>query len=116
MSSQSTFNWFGEDFFLAIHEAQIAEHGGATGVRDPGFLAWALARSQNAAAFWKVGVQELAVLHAIGIIRNRPFVDGNKRVGTGLLETSLQIHDYELVASDGELLAAILAVTDWRNF
>ncbi len=50
---------------------------------------------------------ELAVLYALGIIRNHPFLDGNKRTATVLLETFLNVHGYELRASDGELLDTI---------
>jgi death-on-curing protein len=110
VSSQSNFKWLAEDVVLAIHEAQIAEHGGAAGVRDQGLLASALARPQHAASYSDADVPTLAALYALGIINNHPFVDGNKRVGAVLLETFLQLHRFELTATDSELLSTIVAV------
>jgi death on curing protein len=107
---QNNFCWLDEDVVLAIHEAQIAEHGGATGVRDLGLLASALARPQNAAAYSDADVADLAALYALGIIKNHPFVDGNKRVGTVLLETFLELHDNELAVADDDLLSVIFAL------
>lgn len=110
MSSRSKRTWLSEDVVRAIHEAQIAQHGGAPGVRDPGLLASALARPQNAAAYADSDVPELAALYALGVIKNHPFIDGNKRVGAVLLETFLALHRHELVATDPELLATIMAL------
>ena len=101
--------WLEEAVVLAIHEAQLAEHGGGAGIRDAGLLSSALARPRNAAAYSNPDVPKLAALYAVGVIGNHPFVDGNKRVGTVLLETFLELHDYVLVASDAELLRAIMA-------
>ena len=106
-SPSSARRWFSERTVLAIHEAQVAEHGGAKGIRDAKLLASALARPRNAAAYSRATVPELAVLYALGIIRNHPFLDGNKRTATVLLETFLNVHGYELRASDGELLDTI---------
>ncbi len=110
MSSQSKYRWIGDAVALAIHEAQITEHGGATGIRDPGLLASALARPKNVAAHAEPDVPELAALYTLGVIKNHPFVDGNKRVGTVLLEVFLEDHKYTLAVNDDELLVAILAV------
>jgi len=110
VSLRSNFNWLGEDLVLAIHEAQIAQHGGASGVRDLGLLASALARPKQAATFAHPTVPELAALYTLGIIKNHPFVDGNKRVGTVLLDVFLEDHGYEVVVSDEELLSTVVAL------
>ncbi|HVA26750.1 MAG TPA: type II toxin-antitoxin system death-on-curing family toxin [Candidatus Baltobacteraceae bacterium] len=102
--------WLDEDVVLAIHEAQIAEHGGGAGLRDRGLLVSALERPKNSAQYSGADVPELAALYAIGIIRNHPFVDGNKRVGAVLLDVFLELHHVELTATDGELVEAILGV------
>ncbi len=71
--------WLDARDALAIHERQIAEHGGVSGVRDASLLESALARPVNQ---WHYGVDDLAVLaaaYAFGIARNHPFADGNKR-------------------------------------
>jgi death on curing protein len=103
-------DWLSTALVLAVHEAQLAEHGGARGIRDAGLLESALARPRNASAYTSADVPELAALYALGIIRNHPFVDGNKRVATVLLETFLEIHGYTLTASDAELFSEIMAL------
>lgn len=115
--------WLDEPVVLAIHDAQLAEHGGGSGIRDAGLLSSALARPRNAAAYAEPDIPELAALYALGIIRNHPFIDGNKRVGAVLLETFLELNEYKLRATDKELLGAIVSVaagdmsehafTDW---
>jgi len=102
--------WIDEDVVLAIHEAQIAEHGGSAGLRDRGLLVSALERPENAADYSGAGILTLAALYTVGIIRNHPFVDGNKRVGAVLLDAFLELHDVELTATDSELVEAILGV------
>jgi len=103
-------NWLDEAVVLAVHEAQLAEHGGGAGIRDAGLLSSALARPRNAAAYSNPDVPQVAALYAVGVIGNHPFVDANKRVGTVLLETFLVLHGYLLTASDAELLRAILSL------
>ena len=110
MSSPDKLRWLSEDVALAVHDAQIAEHGGAIGVRDPGLLASALARPKNAAVYSDTDVPALGALYALGIIKDHPFVDGNKRVGAVLLELFLEDHGYELDATDADLLVTILGV------
>jgi death-on-curing protein len=110
VSSPSNFDWLSEEVVLAVHEAQVAEHGGSAGVRDAGLLASALARPQHAASYSDADVPQLAALYALGIIKNHPFVDGNKRVGAVLLETFLQLHGEQLTVSDSELLKTIIAI------
>ena len=63
----------------AVHDAQLAEHGGAPGVRDAGLLESALARPANLHAYGESALCVLAAAYAFGIVRNHPFVDGNKR-------------------------------------
>ena len=110
MRSPNSFDWIEQDVVLAIHEAQITEHGGSLGVRDLGLLQSALSRPKNAAAYGQPDVPELAALYALGIIKNHPFIDGNKRVGAVLLETFLELHRYELLADDDELFQTIVAI------
>jgi death on curing protein len=110
VNSQSDVIWIEYDVVCAIHEAQIAEHRGALGVRDRGLLASALDRPRNAAAYSEPDVAELAALYALGIMKNHPFVDGNKRVGAVLLELFLDLNGFDLNASDAELLVVILGV------
>lgn len=100
--------WIGVETALAIHEEQIAEHGGGEGVRDQGLLETALARPRNA---WGYGVTDLCTLGAAlghGIARNHPFVDGNRRTAFVVVETFLILNGAELRASDAESVVAML--------
>lgn len=100
--------WIGVAVALAIHEEQIAEHGGGEGVRDAGLLESALARPRNA---WGYGVTDLCVLAAAlghGIARNHPFVDGNKRTAFVAVETFLILNGVELTAGDADCVVAML--------
>ena len=95
---------------LAIHDAQIAEHGGVAGVRDLGLLESALARPRNAASYESsAAIPKLASLYALGVIRDHPFIDGNKRVGFVLLELFLALNGFELLASDAQCYEAIVS-------
>ena len=73
-------HWLLDEAIEAIHKRQLAEHGGAAGIRDGGLLASALARPKNVFAYESpVTLARLAAEYAYGIARNHPFVDGNKR-------------------------------------
>jgi len=93
---------------LAVHERQLAEHGGPEGVRDMGLLESALARPQNAYAYGETDLSALAAKYAAGIIQNHPFVDGNKRTGYLAAELFLALNGHHLMASDEECLASTL--------
>lgn len=83
----------------AIHQRQIAEHGGGDGVRDTGMLESALARPQQLFAYGgeEVDIPALAAAYAFGISRNHPFVDGNKRTAYVVLRTFLILNGWDLV-------------------
>jgi death on curing protein len=106
------WRWIKESSVLAIHEEQIAEHGGLAGVRDLPLLQSALARPQNLAAYGSPDVAELAASYAIGIARNHAFLDGNKRTAWVVAETFLLKNGYELIARDEDGVTAMLAVAD----
>jgi death-on-curing protein len=100
--------WLSRDLVLAIHDEQLAEHGGASGLRDDGLLESALARPLNRAGYGQPDTAELAALYAIGIARNHPFVDGNKRAAFGSLVTFLALNGLELTV--GEVEATIMTL------
>ena len=75
----TTWRWLSVASALAIHDRQLATHGGSAGVRDIALLESDLARPQNLNAYGSPDVAELAASYAFGIARNHPFVDGNKR-------------------------------------
>jgi death-on-curing protein len=84
--------WLERRVVIAIHEIQLAEHGGAMGIRDPGLLDGALGRPLNRAGYGEPDIAELAALYALSIIRNHPFVDGNKRTGFAAMVTFLALN------------------------
>jgi len=109
---QSKRQWLSLADALAVHEAQIATHGGSEGLRDRGLLESALDRPRNSDAYGDPppDVPQLAALYAIGIVRNHPFVDGNKRVGLVALELFLVLNSYRLAADDAECVVHILGL------
>lgn len=105
--------WVSVDVVLAVHDEQLAEHGGMKGLRDESLLLSALARPQNLAAYGAPDLADLAASYAVGIARNHAFIDGNKRtalvVAAGVF---LPLNGYKLTASDGETVRVMLAVAD----
>jgi death on curing protein len=102
--------WLSRDLILAIHDEQIAEHGGGGGVRDDGLLESARARPLNRASYADPDIPELAALYAIGIARNHPFIDGNKRTAYVALETFLRLNGLCFPASDAECVVTMLCL------
>jgi death-on-curing protein len=105
-----TWRWLLNGVVLALHDEQLAEHGGSLGVRDAGLLSSALARPQNQAVYGDPSVFDLAAAYAFGIKRNHPFVDGNKRTGFLAAYVFLDLNGWELMAHEDEAVAAVLAL------
>lgn len=105
-----TFVWIEEAVVGAIHEAQLAEHGGSAGVRDAGLLESALGRPLNQAAYGSPDGADCAAAYGFGIARNRPFIDGNKRTAFVCTELFLALNGCTLVADDAACVAIMLAV------
>lgn len=102
--------WLDPKVLLAAHDEQLAEHGGAAGIRDAGLFESALARPQNLAAYGKPDAAALAAAYAFGLAKNHPFMDGNKRIALVALETFLVLHGFELVADDVQCVTIILSL------
>lgn len=104
-------DWIDSELALAFHNEQIAEHGGSSGVRDMGLLESALARPQNLHAYEPDSdIAALAAAYAFGIVKNHPFIDGNKRTGYVVMETFLQLNGYTLSATPEEKYLTILTL------
>jgi death-on-curing protein len=110
--TNDAWRWIKETSVLAIHDEQIAEHGGLAGARDLPLLQSALARPQNLVAYGNPDLADLASSYAMGIARNHAFLDGNKRTAWVVAETFLLKNGYELVASDQDGVTTMLAVAD----
>jgi death-on-curing protein len=105
--------WITEDFALAIHERQLAEHGGGSGIRDRAMFESAMARPEQLFAYGggEVDIPEMAAAYAFGLARNHPFVDGNKRTAYVVCRTFLVINGWDLVGSIEERYAAFIAMS-----
>ena len=102
--------WLSKRLILELHERQLAEHGGASGIRDEGLLESALARPLNLFAYGEGDAPALAAAYAFGLARNHPFIDGNKRTAFVACELFLAANAIALTASDEECLATMLSL------
>ena len=117
--------WISEHLALAIHERQLAEHGGGMGIRDKGMFESAMARPRQLFAYGgpDTAIPDLAAAYAFGLARNHPFVDGNKRTAYVVCRTFLILNGWDIVGSPEDRYAAFLsmsagemdsdAFTDW---
>jgi len=96
--------WVGSAEALAAHDEQLAEWGGAAGIRDKGAFESAMARPQNLAAYGEPDAAALAASYAFGLARNHPFVDGNKRTAAVVSEGFLNLNGHVLGAADAEVV------------
>ena len=104
----SDWVWVSLETAANLHLEQLSEHGGGTGVRDPGLLESAMMRPQNLAAYGKPDAASLAAGYAFGIARNHPFIDGNKRTALVVSLLFLAKNGWRVISSDAELLAVFL--------
>jgi len=102
--------WIQRDEALAIHDRQLAEHGGGVGVRDDGAFESALARPINKWSYGEDDLASLAAAYAFGIARNHAFVDGNKRTAWVLARLFLVLNGAELRFSPADAIAVMLAL------
>ena len=94
--------WLSKDALLAMHDRLLADYGGSAGLRDDGLLESAMGRPPNLFAYEKADLFALAAVYAAGIIKNHPFVDGNKRAGFVAAAVFLECNGYELRANESE--------------
>jgi death on curing protein len=102
--------WILERVVLAAHDQLLAAHGGAKGLRDAGLLESALARPRQHYAYSSPDLIELAALYAAGLVRNHPFVDGNKRTGFAIGIVFLELNGFVFRATEEDATQAVLAV------
>ena len=108
----SEWVWLNRDVVIAIHEVQLAEHGGGAGVRDAGLLDSALSKPHQLHHYGepKPDAAALAAAYGYGISRNHPFIDGNKRTGYVAAELFLRLNGWRLNADDASCVLTMLAV------
>ena len=102
--------WPDREVIIAVHEMQLAEHGGLAGVRDVGLLDLPLSRAPNLAAYGEADAAALAAAYGYGLSRNHPFIDGNKRTGFVAAELFLNLNGFELDATDADCVITMLSL------
>ena len=102
--------WLDATDALAIHDRQLAEHGGGTGVRDMGLLESALGRPVNQWHYGEDDPASLAGTYAFGVARNHPFIDGNKRTAWVLARLFLTLNGHKLTFTAPDAIATVLAL------
>lgn len=102
--------WVDERALLLLHDESLAEHGGAAGIRDEGLLASALARPLNLVAYGQPDVHALAAACGVGLAKNHPFVDGNKRAAFLATGMFLALNGWRLTATQFDATTVVLRV------
>jgi death on curing protein len=102
--------WILKETVLALQERLLSEFGGLSGLRDAGLLDSALARPSQLFAYGKPDLFELAAAYAFGLIRNHPFLDGNKRIGFTTAIVFLETNGYSFSASEADATIKTLAL------
>lgn len=106
--SGRSWRWIASDVLYAVHEEQLAEHGGLAGLRDANALESAVARPEQLAHYGAPDIAELAAAYGFGIARNHPFSDGNKRTAFVAVELFLALNGHELIADDSNCILTML--------
>ena len=104
------WQWLSVALVRALHSEQLAQHGGAAGVRDNGLLESALARPLNLVAYGEPDIAALAASYAFGIARNHPFIDGNKRTAFAASATFVELNGREMTAGEPDVVTTMLAL------
>ncbi len=99
--------WVKEGVAMAVHDRQLAEHGGAVGVRDEGGLQSALARPRNRWEYGEDDLTKLAAAYAFGVVRNHPFVDGNKRTGWVIANLFLDLNGHVIAFDERHAISTV---------
>ena len=102
--------WLTVTMIVAIHDEQLAIHGGLSGMRDFGMLESALDRPRNKWAYKSAELPALAAAYGYGIAKNHPFADGNKRTSLLAIYTFLGINGIDFIVPEAEAAAMIFAL------
>ena len=119
-AANSAWRWIDQRLLVLLHDESLADHGGASGIRDAGLLDSALARPVNRAFYGgepAPDLAELAAAYAHGLAKNHPFVDGNKRAAFLSVGLFLGLNGWRLTASQAEATLAVFALAggDWEE-
>jgi death-on-curing protein len=103
-------HWLTRSECLLLHDMMVEQYGGCSGIRDEGLLDSALARPQQLHHYGEPTMPEMAAAYAAGIVKNHPFLDGNKRTGFMMGAGFLERNGYEFFASEVEVVLRTLAL------
>lgn len=104
------WRWIDKQLLIMLHDESLTLHGGASGIRDEGLLDSALSRSLNLTNYEEPDFADLAAAYAVGLAKNHPFVDGNKRVAFLALGLFLGLNGYKLIATQVDATLIIQAI------
>lgn len=102
--------WVFREVVFMLHEQSLAQFGGLAGVRDEGLLDSALGKPLNLFAYGKPTLFDLAASYGYGIVKNHPFIDGNKRTGFIVAVTFLELNGLHFAASEVDATVCTLAL------
>ena len=105
-----SWRWVDKRLLLILHDESLAEHGGASGLRDEGLLDSALARPLNLLAYGEPDAADLAAAYGLGLAKNHAFVDGNKRAAFLAVGLFLALNGFRLNASQPDATLTVLAL------
>ncbi len=105
-----SWRWVDKRLLLILHDESLAEHGGASGLRDEGLLDSALARPLNLLAYGEPDAADLAAAYGLGLAKNHAFVDGNKRAAFLAVGLFLALNGHRLVASQPDATLTVMAL------
>ena len=103
--------WVADKIVLAIHDDQLAQHGGSSGIRDKNLLGASLARPKHLFAYGEPTIFDLAAAYSYGIANNHPFIDGNKRTAFMVMYTFLGLNGYWLEVEEMEVVVKMEGLT-----
>jgi len=102
--------WVLREAVVAVHEQLVAAFGGSAGIRDAGLLESALARPENLFSYGRPTIFDLAASYGFGLVKNHPFVDGNKRMGFTVAIMFLELNGYRFNATEADATVRTLAL------
>lgn len=110
-NSRNEPTWLSKSALLAIHGMLLAEHGGASGLRDEGLIESAMAGLVNHFQHGETDIFQIAASYAFALTRNHPFVDGNKRTAFAAAGVFLELNGSELQGTEPDAVLAVLALS-----
>lgn len=102
--------WILKETVLGLHEQSLSDHGGTSGIRDEGLLESALGKPQNQFAYGSPNIFDLAASYAYGLVKNHPFLDGNKRTGFVTAVLMLELNGWSFHAPEADAAIRTLAL------